>query len=79
MYIGVAASISLLQLVRDTVVECIGPSQFSHNVSSDNMLETESPLPTSRSLVPTIVDLSFEEKQNFANVYLTAVSRYDLS
>ncbi|EHK21085.1 uncharacterized protein TRIVIDRAFT_153210 [Trichoderma virens Gv29-8] len=41
VYIGEAASLSFLQLIRDTVTAQIGPSQFSHNEKSDNMLETE--------------------------------------
>ncbi|KAL6876872.1 hypothetical protein J3F83DRAFT_727362 [Trichoderma novae-zelandiae] len=41
VYIGEAASLSFLQLVRDTVTAQIGPSQFSHNEKRDSMLETE--------------------------------------
>lgn len=43
VYIGKAASLSFLQLLRDTVSQHIGPSQFSHNVESEDMLETEPP------------------------------------
>ncbi|KAH0489488.1 hypothetical protein TgHK011_009915 [Trichoderma gracile] len=42
VYIGEAASLSFLQLIRDTVTAQIGPSQFSHNEKRDSMLETES-------------------------------------
>lgn len=41
VYVGKAASLSFLQLLRDTVTQHIGPSQFSHNVKSEDMLETE--------------------------------------
>ncbi|KAJ6029717.1 hypothetical protein N7499_000864 [Penicillium canescens] len=41
VYVGKAASLSFLQLLRDTVTQHIGPSQFSHNVRSEDMLETE--------------------------------------
>lgn len=43
VYVGNAASLSFLQLLRDTVTQHIGPSQFSHNVKSEDMLETETP------------------------------------
>ncbi|KAL3469632.1 hypothetical protein BJX99DRAFT_240964 [Aspergillus californicus] len=43
VYIGRAASLSFLQLLRDTVTQHIGPSQFSHNVKSEDMLETDTP------------------------------------
>lgn len=41
MYVGKAASLSFLQLLRDTVTQHIGPSQFSHNGRSEDMMETE--------------------------------------
>ena len=41
VYVGKAASLSFLQLLRDTVTQHIGPSQFSHNLRSEDMLETE--------------------------------------
>ncbi|OQD87586.1 hypothetical protein PENANT_c005G09265 [Penicillium antarcticum] len=41
VFVGKAASLSFLQLLRDTVTQHIGPSQFSHNVRSEDMLETE--------------------------------------
>ncbi|KPM35219.1 hypothetical protein AK830_g11353 [Neonectria ditissima] len=40
VFIGEAASISFLQFIRDTVEEQIGPSQFTRNDKSQNMLET---------------------------------------
>ncbi|KAL4946767.1 hypothetical protein BDV06DRAFT_181504 [Aspergillus oleicola] len=43
VYIGRAASISFLQLLRDTVTQHIGPSQFSHNATKEDMLETDTP------------------------------------
>ncbi|RMZ92081.1 hypothetical protein DV736_g685, partial [Chaetothyriales sp. CBS 134916] len=72
VYIGVAASISFLQLVRDTVVGCIGPSQFSHNATSDNMLETQSRVSTGQPVDTTAASLSLEDKQSFRDVYLAA-------
>ncbi|KAJ9482753.1 hypothetical protein VN97_g10670 [Penicillium thymicola] len=41
VYVGKAASLSFLQLLRDTVTQHIGPSQFSHNGRSEDMLEAE--------------------------------------
>ncbi|CEJ57965.1 hypothetical protein PMG11_06639 [Penicillium brasilianum] len=41
VYVGKAASLSFLQLLRETVTQHIGPSQFSHNYKSEDMLETE--------------------------------------
>ncbi|KAJ5388851.1 hypothetical protein N7509_011392 [Penicillium cosmopolitanum] len=41
VYVGKAASISFLQLLRDTVTQHIGPSQFSHNLRSEDMLEAK--------------------------------------
>ncbi|CAI7604362.1 unnamed protein product [Penicillium discolor] len=41
VYVGKAASLSFLQLLRDTVTQHIGPSQFSHNGGSEDMLEAE--------------------------------------
>ncbi|KAJ5584812.1 uncharacterized protein N7459_004612 [Penicillium hispanicum] len=41
VYVGKAASLSFLQLLRETVAQHIGPSQFSHNFRSEDMLETE--------------------------------------
>ncbi|KAJ5227608.1 uncharacterized protein N7469_007614 [Penicillium citrinum] len=41
VYVGKAASLSFLQLLRETVTQHIGPSQFSHNLRSEDMLENE--------------------------------------
>lgn len=41
VYIGEAASLSFLEVVRDTVASQIGPSQFTQNEKSDRMFETE--------------------------------------
>ncbi|OOF95346.1 hypothetical protein ASPCADRAFT_515743 [Aspergillus carbonarius ITEM 5010] len=54
VYVGKAASLSFLQLVRDTVAQYIGPSQFSHNVKSEDMLETETPHDIPPSLDDTL-------------------------
>ncbi|KAF9885871.1 hypothetical protein FE257_012249 [Aspergillus nanangensis] len=43
VYVGRAASLSFLQLLRDMVTQHIGPSQFSHNLKLEDMLETETP------------------------------------
>ncbi|RMD40787.1 hypothetical protein DV735_g4328, partial [Chaetothyriales sp. CBS 134920] len=72
VYIGGAASISFLQLVRDTVFGCIGPSQFSHNATSDNMLETQSQGSNSRAPNTMVANLSAEDRQSFRDVYLAA-------
>lgn len=72
MYVGKAASLSFLQLLRDTVTQHIGPSQFSHNVKSEDMLETESP----HHVPSTFGDhLSPGQKEAFVRAYHTAVSR----
>lgn len=71
VYVGKAASLSFLQLLRDTVTQHIGPSQFSHNVKSEDMLETES-----LHHIPPAVDdrLDLAHKEVFIRAYLTAVS-----
>lgn len=71
VYVGKAASLSFLQLLRDTVTQHIGPSQFSHNVKSEDMLETES-----LHHIPPAVDdrLDLAHKEAFIRAYLTAVS-----
>lgn len=68
---GRAASLSFLQLVRDTVTQHIGPSQFSHNVKSEDMLETETPHD-----IPPIVEPSLNPSQMHALLqsYRIAVS-----
>lgn len=71
VYVGKEASLSFLQLLRDTVTQHIGPSQFSHDVKSEDMLETES-----LHHVPPAVDdrLDLARKEGFVRAYLTAVS-----
>ncbi|RAL12945.1 uncharacterized protein BO97DRAFT_389401 [Aspergillus homomorphus CBS 101889] len=73
VYIGKAASLSFLQLVRDTVTQCIGPSQFSHNMKSDDMLETEPP-----DDIPLEVDdeIDVRQQQYYVQAYCTATSGF---
>lgn len=72
MYVGKAASLSFLQLLRDTVTQHIGPSQFSHNGRSEDMLEAEAH--------HDLLDFSHEccavdEKDRFIQNYHAAVGR----
>lgn len=72
VYVGKAASLSFLQLLRDTVTQHIGPSQFSHNFSED-MLETEAhhdPLNFSEE------SCSIDEKRRFIQIFFTVVRRF---
>lgn len=72
VYVGKAASLSFLQLLRDTVTQHIGPSQFSHNFSED-MLETEAhhdPLNFSEE------SCSIEEKRRFIQIFYMVVRRF---
>ncbi|RAK73216.1 Zn(II)2Cys6 transcription factor [Aspergillus fijiensis CBS 313.89] len=73
VYIGKAASLSFLQLVRDTVTQCIGPSQFSHNMKSEDMLETESP-----DDIPLELDDEFDvrQQQYYVQAYSAATSGF---
>lgn len=73
MYIGGAASISFLQLIREIVAENIGPSQFSHNDKNDSMLETQSRENSADPLVPAVIDLSIEQKLLYSRVFSQAV------
>ncbi|KAK2751123.1 hypothetical protein FQN57_000198 [Myotisia sp. PD_48] len=75
VYIGGAASITFLQLIRDTVAENIGPSQFSHNNESDNMLEIASPQSNQFPFYPD-VDLDLDQKRLYAPLYHTATVGY---
>lgn len=74
MFIGGAASLSFLQLIREIVAENIGPSQFSHNDKSESMLETQSPEATSNALVPAAVELGADQKLLYSRTYNQAVS-----
>jgi hypothetical protein len=72
VYVGKAASLSFLQLLRDTVTQHIGPSQFSHNVRSEDMLETEA----HHDLLNFSEErCSVEEKRQFVQNYEAAVGQ----
>ncbi|OJI85072.1 hypothetical protein ASPTUDRAFT_120061 [Aspergillus tubingensis CBS 134.48] len=73
VYVGKAASLSFLQLVRDTVSRYIGPSQFSHNVKSEDMLETETPHGT-----PPTLESSLDSYQllQYYQTYSSATSGF---
>lgn len=73
MYIGEAASISFLQFVRDNVAAQIGPSQFSHNDQSDNMLETEPTISIPESITPAIEELDVTQRHDYIEAYRAAV------
>ncbi|KAJ5352765.1 hypothetical protein N7452_001739, partial [Penicillium brevicompactum] len=71
VYVGKAASLSFLQLLRDTVTQHIGPSQFSQR--SEDMLETEAqhgPLNFSQERC------NAEEKRQFLQNYEAATSGF---
>ncbi|KAF4454887.1 hypothetical protein F53441_2680 [Fusarium austroafricanum] len=68
VYIGGAASISFLQIVRNLVSQQIGPSAFSHNEKSDTMLEIESPTATTNDET-NAMRLSPEQKQQYLRSY----------
>ncbi|KAJ5371496.1 uncharacterized protein N7496_007588 [Penicillium cataractarum] len=73
VYVGKAASLSFLQLLRETVTQHIGPSQFSHNYKSEDMLETEAhhdPLNFSEE------HCSIEEKRRFIKTFSIATSGF---
>lgn len=70
VYVGKAASLSFLQLLRETVTQHIGPSQFSHNVRSEDMLESEA---HHDSLNFSEERCTVEEKDRFIQHYYVAV------
>ncbi|RGP80775.1 hypothetical protein FLONG3_1116 [Fusarium longipes] len=70
VYIGGAASISFLQIVRNLVSQQIGPSAFSHNEKSDTMLEIESPTATTHD-IEINTQLSRDQKQQYLRSYHT--------
>ncbi|KJZ78207.1 hypothetical protein HIM_02245 [Hirsutella minnesotensis 3608] len=72
VYIGGAASISFLQIVRQLVAEQIGPSQFSHNPQSETMLEKEVPSSGEGSVAPGLPDLDVAEKLALTRCYQDA-------
>ncbi|KAL4757127.1 Zn(II)2Cys6 transcription factor [Aspergillus foveolatus] len=73
VYIGRAASLSFLQLLRDTVTQHIGPSQFSHNVTKEDMLETDTPDDVPASLQDNV---GHQEEQAYLRVYHIATSGF---
>ncbi|KAK4071700.1 transcriptional regulator family: Fungal Specific TF [Trichoderma aggressivum f. europaeum] len=72
VYIGEAASLSFLQLIRDTVTAQIGPSQFSHNEKRDSMLETEPSAVDSNGLEPTNCNIDLEGSLLYARTFEAA-------
>ncbi|KAL6232470.1 hypothetical protein BDW75DRAFT_247146 [Aspergillus navahoensis] len=73
VYIGRAASLSFLQLLRDTVTQHIGPSQFSHNVTKEDMLETDTPDDIPASFQN---DVDPQKEQAYLRVYHIATSGF---
>ncbi|KAL4736361.1 hypothetical protein BDV11DRAFT_211283 [Aspergillus similis] len=73
VYIGRAASLSFLQLLRDTVTQHIGPSQFSHNVTKEDMLETDTPDDIPASFQDGV---GHQEEQAYLRVYNIATSGF---
>ncbi|CAK7203039.1 hypothetical protein SEUCBS139899_005768 [Sporothrix eucalyptigena] len=71
VYIGKAASLSFLQVVRDMVAEQIGPSRFSHNEQSDRMLEKSysSAANADKLLVSAAVGLDADQKRLYAQCF----------
>ncbi|KAF5024569.1 hypothetical protein F66182_3332 [Fusarium sp. NRRL 66182] len=69
VYIGGAAAISFLQIVRNLVSQQIGPSAFSHNEKSDTMLEIESPTATGSSNELNWLRLDQEKRQKYLRCY----------
>ncbi|KAH8121759.1 hypothetical protein LI328DRAFT_157949 [Trichoderma asperelloides] len=73
VYIGKAASLSFLQLIRDTVTAQIGPSQFSHNDKRHSMLETEpSAAADANDLQSTTYNLDVESSLLYARIFEAA-------
>lgn len=74
VYIGGAASISFLHVIRRLVSQQIGPSPFSHNDKNDRMLEMESPQAVMTSeLEMDDTRLTAEQKQNYLRCYYAVV------
>ncbi|KAF4470452.1 nitrate assimilation regulatory nirA [Fusarium albosuccineum] len=69
VYIGGAASISFLQIVRDLVAQQIGPSAFSHNEKSDTMLEIESPQVNAPEPEANSMELDEEQRYKYLRCY----------
>jgi hypothetical protein len=68
VYVGAAASIAFLQTVRRVVAGQIGPSNFSHSMDSEKMLEIETPQSTDDAMSITV-----EQKQLFLQCYFSVV------
>jgi hypothetical protein len=73
VYVGAAASIAFLQTVRRVVAGQIGPSNFSHSIDSEKMLEVETPEATD-----DIMGITVEQKLQFLQCYFSVV-RIDLA
>ncbi|KAG9245456.1 fungal-specific transcription factor domain-containing protein [Calycina marina] len=73
VYVGQAASISFLQLVREIVYRHIGPSQFSHNDQTESMLETQSSNATTPLFSPPEVHLDLKQLLCFSEFFESAV------
>jgi hypothetical protein len=73
VYVGAAASIAFLQTVRRVVAGQIGPSNFSHSMDSEKMLEVETPEATDDTMGITV-----EQKLQFQQCYFSVV-RTDLA
>ncbi|KAJ5638230.1 hypothetical protein N7490_008109 [Penicillium lividum] len=72
VYVGKAASLSFLQLLRETVYQHIGPSQFSQNWN-DNMLENEAQHDT---LSFSEESCSVEDKRRFISNFNAVTSGF---
>ena len=75
VFIGGAASISFLQVIRQIVAKQIGPTPFSHNDKSETMLEIE---PTQDLAAPPemeleVPELSVELKHKYLQCYHSVV------
>jgi hypothetical protein len=72
VYVGNAATLSFLQLLRGTVSQSIGRSQFSHNAKNDVMLETDD----SELTIPPYPEeeLDFEQRLALIRKYMIVVS-----
>jgi hypothetical protein len=68
VYVGAAASIAFLQTVRRVVAGQIGPSNFSHSMDSEKMLEIETPQSTDDTM-----SITEEQKQLFLQCYSSVV------
>ncbi|KAL1853001.1 hypothetical protein Plec18167_005659 [Paecilomyces lecythidis] len=76
VYIGGAASISFLQVVRDWVTQQIGPTAFSRNEKSDTMLEIEPPQANPTELEVNIMDLDKERRHTYLRSYNIATEAF---